>query len=250
MKLYQNDQLKGVYMSKKRESISSSEVSQNSPRSPLSKGETSKFGEVRRISEISLDRSKLEVPPTTGEQLNSVPRKPIRLTAKQVKYALDSTRSIKEAYTYLNVSRNTLKRYAKIHFGEGFIDKYANAGGKGIPRYVESKNWRREMSDILGGKFNGTNFDRRQLKERLINELVLEERCANCGFDTKRIVDHRAPMMIHYVNGNRTDYRRENLQLLCYNCYFLYVGNIHGKKTEYIPMYNPLTGEAIDELKF
>jgi hypothetical protein len=29
------------------------------------------------------------------------------------------------------------------------------------------------------------------------------------------------------LNGNQTDHRRENLEVLCYNCYFVLVGDIN-----------------------
>jgi hypothetical protein len=47
-----------------------------------------------------------------------------------------------------------------------------------------------------------------------------------CDFTERRVTDYKMPLLMHFRNGNKVDYRLENLQLLCYNCYYLYVGEV------------------------
>jgi hypothetical protein len=38
------------------------------------------------------------------------------------------------------------------------------------------------------------------------------------------------PLLIHFKDGNKRNYANGNLELLCYNCYFISVGNIYNEK--------------------
>jgi hypothetical protein len=46
--------------------------------------------------------------------------------------------------------------------------------------------------------------------------------CAECDFKERRILDMKVPLLINFVNGNKSDWRIENLRWLCYNCSFLF----------------------------
>ena len=35
----------------------------------------------------------------------------------------------------------------------------------------------------------------------------------------------KPPLLLNFVNKSKYDWRKENLELLCYNCYFLYIAN-------------------------
>ena len=58
---------------------------------------------------------------------------------------------------------------------------------------------------------------RGHLKARLINEGLKENRCEACGIT--EWLGKPLSMELHHVNGDGSDNRLENLQLLCGNCH-------------------------------
>ena len=60
----------------------------------------------------------------------------------------------------------------------------------------------------------------------------IPEQCDICEFEEQRITDKKVPLKIDFVDGNTTNHLKENIRLLCYNCWFLNVGNLSGRKAE------------------
>ena len=87
------------------------------------------------------------------------------------------------------------------------------------------------LEDILQGKFK--NYPLQKLKLRLLRNQLIEEKCAICGFDEKRVTDYKTPLLLSQIDGDPTNYSIENLELLCYNHYFLTVGNIGRNKRNF-----------------
>ena len=171
------------------------------------------------------------------------PRKDLQLT--DINDAVKKTRSYMEAARYLNVSFNTFKTYCKRYgiWQQGGV----NPSGKGIPKISRKK--RKSFKEVLKGKFNGRrDVNPTRLKDYIIAELIKEEKCENCGFAERRITDERVPILISYKDGDKTNYKKENLMFLCYNCTFLLQGNIVGRTKEYI--YDKYSGEIIDRIDF
>jgi 5-methylcytosine-specific restriction endonuclease McrA len=63
----------------------------------------------------------------------------------------------------------------------------------------------------------GRKTSRGHLKRRLIQEGLKENRCECCGISEWR--GEPLNMALHHINGDGTDNRFENLQLLCPNCH-------------------------------
>jgi len=143
----------------------------------------------------------------------------------EIENACEKTLSCKAAARYLGCSYNTFKKYAKKY---GLFEKYKNPTGKGVKHSV-SRGKRRapnkyELNDIIDGEHPG--YDSGKLKRRLIEAAYKREECEICGFDEPRITDNKVPLVLQYKNGDRTDHRWENLELVCWNCSFLNYGDI------------------------
>lgn len=66
------------------------------------------------------------------------------------------------------------------------------------------------------------------LKNRLFKEGLKEKKCECCGNTTW--MGKEIPLELHHKNGDHTDLRIENLQILCPNCHAL-TDNYRGKKS-------------------
>jgi hypothetical protein len=77
------------------------------------------------------------------------------------------------------------------------------------------------------------NYNRFRLKGLLIKYGFLHEECSRCGFHEQRITDLTVPLMLHFKDGNRKNFNHENLELVCFNCYYLQIGNLNGHKVEF-----------------
>lgn len=72
------------------------------------------------------------------------------------------------------------------------------------------------LEDILVENSSYQNISR--LKTRLINEGVLEYRCALCG-NEGRWQGKNLVLQLDHVNGIHNDHRLDNLRFLCPNCH-------------------------------
>lgn len=129
-----------------------------------------------------------------------------------------------EASRKLGVSFMTYRKYAKMY---NLYGRVANAAGKGISKPVKNEDsGKYPLNKILEGKF--PNYSTNRLKVRMIRGNRIEEKCNKCGFCERRISDNIMPLLLNYIDGNIKNKKRENIELLCYNCYFLHVNNPFG----------------------
>lgn len=91
------------------------------------------------------------------------------------------------------------------------------------------KNYKKfDLDEILceNSKYTSSTH----LRNRLIKENIKEEKCECCG--NVMWMGEKIPLQLHHINGNRTDNRIENLQLLCPNCHAL-TDNYCGSNVDY-----------------
>jgi hypothetical protein len=146
----------------------------------------------------------------------------------EIKDIQKKARSAREASRLLGVSYNTYKKYAKQY---GLFEKLKNPSGVGIRKGSMARSMYAPLDDILAGKY--PTYPIWKLKKRLLLSGYMEEKCSCCQFEEKRLTDDRAPLLLDFLNGDRTDHSYDNLRMLCFNCYFLQVGNFSGRRKEY-----------------
>lgn len=159
---------------------------------------------------------------------------PKPLSKGQILEAMDKTKSNRAAARYLGVSYIHYKKWAKQYKNEGedfsLFVKHLNPHGKGIPKFLPNSKKQPSLMDIIEGRIDASHFKPQKIKMRLIQEGLLAEKCNCCGFMERRVSDYKIPLILHFNDNNKKNYKLDNIQLLCYNCYFITIGDIFNDK--------------------
>lgn len=86
--------------------------------------------------------------------------------------------------------------------------------GKKLKLNPDGKLEKMPLEEIL---VEDSNYNRSRLRERLIEEGVKEHKCEICGIT--EWLEQPIICELHHINGDSTDNRIENLQILCPNCH-------------------------------
>jgi len=149
------------------------------------------------------------------------------LSKEQISAAQAKTKSNMAAARYLHVSYQHYKRYAKLY---KLFEGHKNQSGKGIPKFLRGPKKMPHMLEIIEGRIAASSFDPNKLKYALIEQGYLLEECAVCAFKERRVLDYKMPLLLHFQDNNSNNYSLDNVQLLCYNHYFLNVGDVFNEK--------------------
>lgn len=150
------------------------------------------------------------------------------ISRKSILEAMSRTSSNKEAARYLGVDFPKYKKWAqryKEDFGLSLFDIHANISCRGIAKSSVNMDKVKAIKVVLETGKGGEYFTADEIKKEIINEGLMEEKCNRCGFDEKRINDYKAPLLLNFKDSNKKNFTFENLELICYNCYFLYIAN-------------------------
>ena len=149
------------------------------------------------------------------------------LSKAQIVAAQAKTLSNMAAARYLHVSYQHYKRYAKLY---ELFDSHKNQMGKGIPKFLRGPKKMPHMVEIIEGRIAASSFDPNKLKYALIEQGYIMEECAVCKFNERRVLDYKIPLLLHFKDKNSNNYSLDNVQLLCYNHFYLQVGDIFNSK--------------------
>ena len=173
------------------------------------------------------------------------------LSKDQILRAMSQTLSNRAAARWLNVSYVHYKKWAKNYDAteEGYESLFAqhlNQSGKGIPKFLSNSGKEPALLDIIEGRVDVSSFDPEKIKYRLVTEGYLMEECTSCGFNERRVLDYKIPLLLHFKDKNKKNYRKENIEFLCYNHYFLTVGDIFSdKQVKGIEDYKPVNEGSV-----
>lgn len=151
----------------------------------------------------------------------------MQIPEEKIREAMAHTTSNMKAAQYLEVSYPTYKKYAKgyvdMETGKTLFDLHQNQAMKGIVgrTWVGGKmriNW----DNILQKNQKYSPERLVKLKANLIEHQKLEEKCYRCSFNERRVEDNKSPLLLNFKNGDKTDWRIQNLEFVCYNCSYLH----------------------------
>ena len=174
------------------------------------------------------------------------------LLKNDIERAMAMTKSNRAAARYLHCSYIHYKKWAKNYKTDDndpnsltLFEAHKNQSGKGISKFLPNKGKEPALQDIIEGRVPIDSYTPEKLKNRLIQESYLQECCAKCQFAERRVLDYKVPLILNFKDGNKKNWTLDNLELLCYNHYFLYVGNVFtNKQIQHIEDYNPSTFQS------
>ena len=183
--------------------------------------------------------------------------RPKPLTKEQIQLAMRMTKSNKAAARYLNVSyihyKGWAKQYVEFEGGRSLFEIHKNQSGKGIPKFWANhpdKKSQWDVLDIIEGRIASVHFRPEDIKKKMLDEGYLKEECATCGFHDRRLTDYKMPLILDFKDNNPNHYNLGNIRFLCYNCYFLFQGDIFNKQDIYqLETHTPVYGTS-DAIEF
>ena len=149
------------------------------------------------------------------------------LLESEIRNAQDQSKSATEAANLLRVSYNTYKKYAKLY---GLFDRLKMKPGTYEHRKKHIKNRSYHIDDLINGKH--PKYPLHRFKSKLFNSGYVPQICSCCGFSEARISDGKYPILLDFLDGNLNNRVLENIRPLCFNCFFLLVGNRNVKHFE------------------
>lgn len=107
----------------------------------------------------------------------------------------------------LKCKQETLNKYL-IQMG---IEYKGNQSGKGMTKNYKNK-W--TLEEYLQ---NSSDIQTNKVKKKILEEGIKEHKCECCGLTTW--LNQPIPLELHHIDGDRTNNKIENYQLLCPNCH-------------------------------
>ena len=163
------------------------------------------------------------------------------LSKEDILRAQKMTRSNMAAARYLHVSYNHYKKYASMYKNDDgitLLEVHKNQSGSGIPKFALKSSSKIPLMDLLEGRVPIEHFNAKEIKQRIIFEGLIEEKCSKCNFAERRVTDTKVPVILNFIDGNKKNWHLDNLEFLCYNCSFLYAASpIEEKQAEAMEDY-------------
>jgi transposase-like protein len=170
-------------------------------------------------------------------------RSSLNIPESDIRYAMENTKSNAEAARFLKISFTSYKKYAKMYTdrdtGKTLYELHKNQFGVGIPKNIaRASKGVYSIDKILSGEH--PNYPSWKLRNRILALAILPEQCNSCGYDERRVTDDTVPLMLDHIDGDTTNHRIENIQMLCLNCYYQQTGNPFKQDKETYWNYNLL----------
>jgi hypothetical protein len=115
---------------------------------------------------------------------------------------------------YLKISLTTYKKYARLY---GLWEPCPH--GPGIKRPHDPNIGKYSLNKILAGELYGNPFITDwMVRKKLFRAKTFPECCDQCGYNKRRITDQHVSLLIDHKDGDRKNFKLENLRFLCWNC--------------------------------
>lgn len=159
-------------------------------------------------------------------------KKALNLVESDIRFAMAHTKTNRAAARFIGCTINTYKKYASMYLdsasGKTLYDLHTNVGAKGTKKKAHGTKFEiANVLEILDGKH--PDFPAEKLKSKILQNGVMLEECEDCGFSERRFTDGSVPLLLIWKDGDFKNHKRDNLGLICYNCYFLTYDDVFNK---------------------
>ena len=146
-----------------------------------------------------------------------------------------------QAALYMNVAKNTFKKYAKLH---GLWAPLKSSKGIRHTGNVGAA-LKHDLKAILEGK-NPNPFREETLLTKGIREGYIACKCSNCSADFSHIdySDKLPPLILDFLDRNPMNTKLENLRVLCFNCVY----ELASSKKGWYRHRTTVLGEILDDI--
>ena len=151
-------------------------------------------------------------------------------TKVQIETSMRYTKSVMAAARYLGCSYQHVKPYFKLFRVDDsdpnsptLFEIHKNQHGVGIPKFLPNRRKEPNVKRIFEEGIGYESFTATKIKTRGLAEGYLKDECYKCGCNERRVTDYKTPTLLNFKDNNKSNYLVDNLEVLCYNCYFLYV---------------------------
>lgn len=168
------------------------------------------------------------------------PSKGMTLSKHNIELAIKSTQSMGQAGLYMGVSKNTFKKYAKLH---GLWKPLKSSKGIRHTGNVGAA-LKHDLKAILEGK-NPNPFREETLLTKGIREGYIACKCGNCSQDFSHVdySDKLPPLILDFLDKNPMNTELSNLRALCFNCIYI----LAPTKKGWYRHRETAIGQALDE---
>lgn len=143
----------------------------------------------------------------------------VKKAAKKLGIELEAKRKINQSEHF---NKREKPKCVCLNCGEEFEskrnskDKFCSRKCSGEYRYKQHiERWKNGEEDGINGKYGIAPFIRRYFFDKY------DCKCQKCGWGETNKTTGMVPLQIHHVDGDYTNNKEENLQLLCPNCHSL-----------------------------
>lgn len=148
----------------------------------------------------------------------------IAIREEDILEAMTKTSCNLQAANYLGISYPTYRKYAKIFIdpltGKTLWELHLNQGGEGVKKPGLKQFRDMNLDEILRPNQINTEKRVRSLRLKLMQDGRLGHECHKCGYNKRRELDNELPLMLNFKDGDKTNWVLDNLELVCYNCFF------------------------------
>lgn len=178
----------------------------------------------QKVNELETKKilDETQLPPELLEQNGLLPHQPKKLKRgrgfrpllmSEIEDAKKQSPFAAAQARWLGVHISTYKKYARLY---GIYEPKPNEKGK--RNMFDPQRGKYPLTEILEGKH--PNVSDWMVKDKLIRSGTFPPKCNMCGYDKRRIVDHKICLLVDHKDGDKTNFKLDNLQLLCLNCTF------------------------------